>query len=1335
MPVPAPMDQEYRAEKPLDESFSAHLGLGAVISKTPSTAPSTDTRMPRVMDRPASAIQAGSKPFHRVDQEKSAIPAHLFLGTSGRPGTMPSLSTVDRIVVNDVLEQYKPSDESLANMSLSYDEREAVRQSLSVPTPGPTSDVSLDGPPPPPQADVKVTHISNFRSDSPTREYAWKHPNEAPVSSTTEPTTEPAPVLPNVAPSRSFGYSMDLLDLAPRADQSLLEGLGIDTGVPQQPGMYDMSREYAPSMTTMRTTAHDDDVLTEAPQGVVQEEEMVDVDALLAEDSMAMEDGTDLVDQLLEEDGLANVPDAPTTGIGRSATMRRIVSNKSPESAPLPSLPTPDLPTLPSWSPILIDNLDKDTDTAPAPRRRAVELPPRTVRPHITRDAIRARMERQYESPAKPSVGARRSATSLRSPLTQMASELQTKASQATTSAQTVPHTLSKELQRQSTWFGDGSMTSAAGVSQTGSVQAAHEVPGTSEDGSDVFLSPASHAEPTLDETQEDTTAPAPQADESNGPETAFGNVLDRELRRIVRESDQKYRIHERGVYVDMMPYEQPYAGHKAWKRVQQPNEVATLARTSLASTRAPEAHGMYTTGRLFLAMDSYLPPSSVPVYPDSTFSCILDNGIHRVKTASMPLHRAKDGASPIDQEFELLESPNFAITLTFMLDQVRAESEGAPSELGGLSGEARSGVGKFFSKHLGTRSSKLKTGTAGLGAPRSTTPRTPYLGQVKVVLDEVRAQCYTKRLSMAMPVLDVEATRTNRWTSSKSRGTLHIHLFYLPPVPKSLEGTLPGNIDEAVQGMNAVAWRNTSTTYEGTLTQLGGDCSSWRRRPMRIVGLNLICYNEVTRRPTTRIDLVQALSVEPCGQSAGARDSEDVCAMPHSFCLTFRDGEKIYLYADTELQCREWMYVLQNIVMHKLTPPPPWALAAEDAVKGPAAGSSSGPSPKPPAAEAPLPTGTAMQAPKASVTPAPPATTQMPSPGAPAMGEPGPAAPRPSSQQQRASFTNPASQPMQPSMTQRTSTSQYTNPSRPSQQSQQTQQSKHSFFSHLTNPLPGKRGAKARRRAQAQAQAQAETQASSALEEPPQRWSTSQPRTSAALSRDMNRPASQDSTVSPPASSMQPAPWPTDTATFSQAAWHPYAQAQTQTPAQGAYDMPYYDQEMTQHADDPQYAQAHYDANAYTYEQNAELFAQPSQSYFDPAIMPTAGDVPQPPYTSHAATTQPQAYYAPETYEAPMPRPVSVEEMPSSHSFSSVTRIAPGSNIPAETSFGAESVPTPPPKSPAKMPQNFAAMNEATGAQPSSWYDPAAQAPPASTTKRRARDTAQRLFGLRRRK
>lgn len=118
----------------------------------------------------------------------------------------------------------------------------------------------------------------------------------------------------------------------------------------------------------------------------------------------------------------------------------------------------------------------------------------------------------------------------------------------------------------------------------------------------------------------------------------------------------------------------------------------------------------------------------------------------------------------------------------------------------------------------------------------------------------------------------------------------------------------------------------------------------SWRRRPVKAQGARLIGFNEITKKPTIKIDLGKAVSIEqsrdPLNKAAGgyAMDDEELDGSYHverSFRITFKDGEKIYFFADTDEEMKKWLIGLRKVVGNKEIPPNCiWATVATEMIK-----------------------------------------------------------------------------------------------------------------------------------------------------------------------------------------------------------------------------------------------------------------------------------------------------------------------------------------------------------------------------------------------------------------
>jgi len=127
-------------------------------------------------------------------------------------------------------------------------------------------------------------------------------------------------------------------------------------------------------------------------------------------------------------------------------------------------------------------------------------------------------------------------------------------------------------------------------------------------------------------------------------------------------------------------------------------------------------------------------------------------------------------------------------------------------------------------------------------------------------------------------------------------------------------------------------------TYFEGTLTQQGGDCTTWRRRQLRVIGANLVAFNDVTKKATATIGLKKAIAVEDDqpdvltpASGATARSNryvdeyDGLGGVERSFRLIFPNDEEIMFFADTDEEKAKWLEVLRALVGH-IPPNPLWA-------------------------------------------------------------------------------------------------------------------------------------------------------------------------------------------------------------------------------------------------------------------------------------------------------------------------------------------------------------------------------------------------------------------------
>ncbi|SNX83993.1 uncharacterized protein MEPE_02701 [Melanopsichium pennsylvanicum] len=475
-----------------------------------------------------------------------------------------------------------------------------------------------------------------------------------------------------------------------------------------------------------------------------------------------------------------------------------------------------------------------------------------------------------------------------------------------------------------------------------------------------------------------------------------FQTNMEKELTRIYAKGESNYNVNDRGTFqgIDDKVTHSTAAGDvdsgKAWKKLRRPSDISDYKK-EMRELRENSSIRK-ASGKVFVMVDSFTPTDlPVPSRPTS-FHCILDNGLHMVKTATVPLRAGQGATSKIGQEFELIQHKNleFSLTLVVQRDAHLVEPQRSSSPVRREHGSPTlKGLSRFFSspkKQAAKREQQEREAAAEFAAQASRAePMLAYInregafGRAGVIFERVATQCYARCLVLDLPVHGVSnptgsisgpssiASRTHismlsqdfRQNLSKVRGTLRLKLFYLPSLPNLPRDGFPENLGECLRGMQNAAWHRAEPWQKGTLTQLGGDCSSWRRRPVQAQGQYLICFNAITKKPTVKIDLTKAVCVEELGNhlNAGSMifpsatsqamgrsrtmasyvttatlgEDEDADANYHvdrSFRITFADGERITFFADTEGEKSQWVKVISDVIGSEVPPNPLWAQA-----------------------------------------------------------------------------------------------------------------------------------------------------------------------------------------------------------------------------------------------------------------------------------------------------------------------------------------------------------------------------------------------------------------------
>ncbi|KIP05001.1 hypothetical protein PHLGIDRAFT_75008, partial [Phlebiopsis gigantea 11061_1 CR5-6] len=334
--------------------------------------------------------------------------------------------------------------------------------------------------------------------------------------------------------------------------------------------------------------------------------------------------------------------------------------------------------------------------------------------------------------------------------------------------------------------------------------------------------------------------------------------------------------------------------------------------------------------------------------------TCTLNNGIHFVATPECLL----GPETRIDQEFELIEHNKLEFTLVIKVRRdphIAAQFKAttrlpppppAPQPAPAARPPSRSGFRSFFQ---GSSKKPMKAIAPPPPPPPEPVRTLPEnlarylkpdctLARAFVAFKDIGRFCDTKLFETSYPLIG-QKMELGSEPKTLQVGEIILQMFRLPPLPGIPSDQLPQSLEECHRGLRHVQWHKV-TYFEGTLTQNGGGCTSWRRRHFRVIGASLIAYNDVTKRAITTIDLKKALAVEDDevtrnellspASAISARTSRYVefdvpYGVERSFRLIFPNDQEIIFFADTDDEKDKWLEVLRALV-GRIPPNPLWA-------------------------------------------------------------------------------------------------------------------------------------------------------------------------------------------------------------------------------------------------------------------------------------------------------------------------------------------------------------------------------------------------------------------------
>ncbi|GAA86415.1 GTP binding protein [Aspergillus luchuensis IFO 4308] len=337
-----------------------------------------------------------------------------------------------------------------------------------------------------------------------------------------------------------------------------------------------------------------------------------------------------------------------------------------------------------------------------------------------------------------------------------------------------------------------------------------------------------------------------------------------------------------------------------------------------------------------------------------SYFALTLDNGLHCVTTAWLELGKT----APIGQEFELIVQNDleFQLTLQMKVDEEKMRvPEPAPpvsptkqkaSTFSRVFASPRKRKELDMKQQLASQQSK----TRDVNAPvwdrlRTLIARDGSFARAYVSLSDhekhafgrpytVDVACFNEWAVEEQPS-SVKSKKSTNSTTSQRRppykiGKLELQLLFVPKPKGAKDDDMPKSMNACIREMRE-AESVSSRSWEGFLSQQGGDCPFWRRRFFKLQGSKLTAYHETTRQPRATINLSKAVKLiddrssltqkETTTRGGGRRKSafaeeeEGYMFVEEGFRIRFGNGEVIDFYADSAADKDGWMKVLADAV------------------------------------------------------------------------------------------------------------------------------------------------------------------------------------------------------------------------------------------------------------------------------------------------------------------------------------------------------------------------------------------------------------------------------------
>ncbi|CAI6337388.1 unnamed protein product [Periconia digitata] len=365
--------------------------------------------------------------------------------------------------------------------------------------------------------------------------------------------------------------------------------------------------------------------------------------------------------------------------------------------------------------------------------------------------------------------------------------------------------------------------------------------------------------------------------------------------------------------------------------------------------------------GRVFVKVvgvkDLDLP---LPKTERSWFQLTLDNGLHCVTTSWLELGKS----APIGQEFELvvLDDLEFQLTLQTKLEpppqptvtaapaktvnQKKSHSAfrnllSSPKKRKEQERKQQEEAERLALQQQQEAQAKRNKQATAWDLLHDLVGPDGSFARAYVCLKNHEDQAYGRPLTVDIPCFNEWAVDTTGASSVKSKrggvvrrppyrvGKITLQLLYVPKPKNAKDEDMPKSMNACIREIKE-AEEAKDKSWEGILSQQGGDCPYWRRRFFRLNGTKLTAYHEATRQPRVTISLAKATKLiddksslkQPSSTKGGGRrksafaeEEEGYMFVEEGFRIRFANGEVIDFYADNAEQKAGWMRVLSECV------------------------------------------------------------------------------------------------------------------------------------------------------------------------------------------------------------------------------------------------------------------------------------------------------------------------------------------------------------------------------------------------------------------------------------